>query len=66
MVRNKKIIIAIGGGGFTHKSDEALDEYVVNQVNKSSISLGFLPTASNDNKEKIDLFYKRFKSQKFK
>ena len=35
MVRNKKIIIAIGGGGFTHSSDEDLDEYVINQVNKS-------------------------------
>ena len=26
MVRNKKIIIAIGGGGFTHSSDKDLDE----------------------------------------
>ena len=66
MVRNKKIIIAIGGGGFTHSSDEDLDEYVINQVNKSNINIGFLPTASNDNQEKTDLFYKRFKSQKFK
>ena len=66
MVRNKKIIIAIGGGGFTHSSDEDLDEYVINQVNKSKINIGFLPTASNDNQEKTDLFYKRFKSQKFK
>ena len=66
MVRNKKIIIAIGGGGFTHSSDEDLDEFVINQVNKSKINIGFLPTASNDNQEKIDLFYNRFKSQKFK
>ena len=66
MVRNKKIIIAIGGGGFTHSSDEDLDKYVINQVNKSNINIGFLPTASNDNQEKIDLFYKRFKSQKLK
>ena len=66
MVRNKKIIIAIGGGGFTHSCDEDLDEYVINQVNKSKINIGFLPTASNDNQEKTDLFYKRFKSQKFK
>ena len=55
MVRNKKIIIAIGGGGFTHSSDEDLDEFVINQVNKSKINIGFLPTASNDNQEKIDL-----------
>ena len=60
MVRNKKIIIAIGGGGFTHSSDEDLDEFVINQVNKSKINIGFLPTASNDNQEKIDLFYNRF------
>ncbi len=65
MVRNKKVIIAIGGGGFTHKSDEDLDEYVVNRINKSNINIGFLPTASNDNQEKTDLFYERFKSQKF-
>ena len=60
MVRNKKIIIAIGGGGFTHSSDEDLVEFVINEVNKSKINFGFLPTASNDNQEKIDLFYNSF------
>ncbi len=66
MVRNKKKIIAIGGGGFTHRSDKDLDDYVINQVNKSIIEIGFLATASNDDQVRIDLFYNRFKSQNLK
>ena len=58
MVRNKKIIIAIGGGGFTHTSDEDLDEYVVNQVNKSNINIGFLPTAAMIIKKRPIFFIK--------
>ena len=48
MVRNKKKIVVVGGGGFTHKSDKDLDDFVLNQVNKSDIEIGFLPTASDD------------------
>ena len=40
MVRNKKKIIVVGGGGFTHKSDKDLDDFVINQVNKSNIDIG--------------------------
>ena len=66
MVRNKKKIVVVGGGGFTHKSDKDLDDFVLNQVNKSDIEIGFLPTASDDDIEKTDLFYQRFQSKNLK
>ena len=55
MVRNKKII-SIGGGGFTHNTDKSLDQFVLNQVNLKKFKIGFLPTASKDNKEKLKVF----------
>ena len=60
MGRNKKKIIAIGGGGFTHETDESLDQFVLNQSNIKNFKIGFLPTASRDAQKNIDLFYKRF------
>ena len=57
MNNNTKKIIAIGGGGFTHKSDPILDKFVIDQCKNKQIKFGFLPTASEDNKEKINLFY---------
>ena len=57
MDRNKKKIISIGGGGFTHETDEDLDQFVVNQLNVKNFKIGFLPTASKDDKKKVDLFY---------
>ena len=62
MDRNKKKIITIGGGGFTHGTDESLDQFVLNQLRVKNFKIGFLPTASNDNINKIDLFYKRFEN----
>ena len=57
MGQNQKKIIAIGGGGFTHRSDEVLDKFVIDQCKKKQINFGFLPTASEDNKDKICLLY---------
>ena len=37
MDRNKKKIISIGGGGFTHETDESLDEYVLKKANLKNI-----------------------------
>ncbi len=65
MARNK-IIIAVGGGGFTHSEDFSLDEFIINQKNLVNYNLGFLPTASKDDKYKTDLFYKRFENYKIK
>ena len=53
----KKKIVAIGGGGFTHKTDPELDLFILSQSKKKKIKLGFLPTASKDDEEKIKRFY---------
>ena len=58
----KKKIIAIGGGSFTHQADESLDQFVVDQSKKTNNKIGFLATASNDDKKKISLFYNRFEN----
>ena len=55
MDRNKKKIISIGGGGFTHETDESLDQFVLSKLNTKNFKIGFLPTASKDNQKKIDL-----------
>ena len=56
-------IVAIGGGGFTHESDNTLDQFFLDQCSKKKIKLGFLATASKDDKEKINLFYKKFENK---
>ena len=66
MNKIKKKIIAIGGGGFTHKSDPALDEFVISQCKKDKIRFGFLPTASKDDPVKIDNFYQELKQYDLK
>ena len=52
MVSIIKKIISIGGGGFTHKTDKTLDQFVLNQCNKNHFKIGFLATASKDDKKK--------------
>ena len=61
----EKKIIAIGGGGFTHQLDESLDQFVIDQLKKTNIKMGFLGTASKDDEKKISLFYKRFENTEF-
>ncbi len=56
-------IVAIGGVGFTHESDDTLDQFFLDQCSKKKIKLGFLATASKDDKEKINLFYKKFENK---
>ena len=51
--RNKKKIISIGGGGFTHETDESLDQFVLSQLSIESFKIGFLPTASKDNQKNV-------------
>ena len=57
-------IIAIGGGGFTHQLDESLDQFVIDQSKKTKNKIGFLATASKDDENKINLFYKRYQNTK--
>ena len=59
-------IIAIGGGGFTHELDKNLDQFVLDQSKKEFNKLGFLATASKEDKYKINLFYRRFEDTKSK
>ena len=47
-----KYIFAIGGGGFTHRKDKSLDNFILSIKNKEILKIGFLPTASKDNYEK--------------
>ena len=63
MEKITKKIIAIGGGGFTHESDDTLDQFFLDQCSKKKIKLGFLATANKDDKEKINLFYKKFENK---
>ena len=63
MLKLKKKIIVIGGGGFTHQSDKDLDDFVINQSAKKNKKIGFLATASKNDKTKINLFYKRFENK---
>ena len=56
-------IVAIGGGGFTHESDDTLDQFFLDQCSKKKIKLGFLATASKDDIKKISLFYKKFENK---
>ncbi len=65
MNKVEKKIIAIGGGGFTHQLDESLDKFVLDQSKKIKNKIGFLATASKDDKNKINLFYKRFENIKY-
>jgi peptidase E len=58
----EKKIIVIGGGGFTHQLDENLDQFVIDQSKKSKNKIGFLATASKDDENKINLFYKRYQN----
>ena len=63
MEKITKKIIAIGGGGFTHESDDTLDQFFLDQCSKKKIKLGFLATASKDDVKKISIFYKKFKNK---
>ena len=60
MSKIEKKIIAIGGVGVSPESDKELDNFIINHSKKMKNNIGFLGTASKDDKEKINKFYKRF------
>ena len=60
MSKIEKKIIAIGGVGVTPESDESLDHFILNQLKKIKNNIGFLGTASKDDNEKVEKFYKKF------
>ncbi|WP_106769846.1 Type 1 glutamine amidotransferase-like domain-containing protein [Paenibacillus faecalis] len=56
-----KQIIAMGGGGFSMEPDNLLlDEYVLAQSSKKSPKVCFIPTASGDQDNYVERFYKAF------
>jgi peptidase E len=58
----EKKIIAIGGVGISPESDKKLDLYILSHSKKTENDIGFLATASKDDDEKINKFYKRFEN----
>ncbi len=56
-------IIAMGGGGFSMEPENLLlDQYILNQVKKDLPKVCFVPTASGDQTNYIDRFYRAFKT----
>ncbi len=53
-------VIAIGGGGFTHAADPAMEDFILAQVADPRPRIGFVGTASRDDPEKIARFHQRF------
>lgn len=59
-----KQIIALGGGGFSMEPENPLlDQYILQQSNKSLPKLCFLPTASGDADNYITRYYNFFDKQ---
>ncbi|MCM3781525.1 peptidase E [Neobacillus mesonae] len=57
-----KQIIAMGGGGFSMEPDNLLlDQYILQQANKKTPKVCFVPTASGDADNYVDRFYEAFK-----
>ncbi|MEN8659294.1 MAG: Type 1 glutamine amidotransferase-like domain-containing protein [Marivita sp.] len=53
-------IIAIGGGGFTHDTFPELDDFCLNQTNRSNPQIAYIGTANHDDPAKIARFKSRF------
>jgi len=58
--QNSPVVIAIGGGGFTHESDPELEDFVLAQCKATQPRIGYIGAASRDNTDRINLFYQRF------
>ena len=53
-------VIAIGGGGFTHQADPAMEDFIIAASGCPRPRIGFIGTASGDDPVKITRFYERF------
>jgi len=53
-------LIAIGGGGFTHDVDPAMEDFILAQSRRALARVGFIGTASGDDPHKIGRFHERF------
>ena len=58
-----KQIIAMGGGGFSMEPENlSLDQYIINQSERKSPRICFLPTASGDSQSYVQRFYDAFQT----
>ncbi|RPK07486.1 Peptidase E [Bacillus subtilis] len=58
-----KQIIAMGGGGFSMEPENlSLDQYIINQLERKSPHICFLPTASGDSQSYVQRFYDAFQT----
>ena len=55
-------VIAIGGGGFTHGADPAIEDFILAQFAGLRPRIGFIGIASRDDPVKIARFHQRFAS----
>ncbi len=53
-------VIAIGGGGFTHEADSAMEDFILAQVPSARPRIGFIGAASRDDPVKTTRFHQRF------
>jgi len=60
MSKNKKQIIAIGGGRMRLNETRIIDEYIAGLTNKKKSRIVFFPTASFDLEEYIEVFRKTY------
>lgn len=60
----KRQIIAMGGGGFSMEPENPLlDNYILEQSDKTKPNICFIPTASGDSEGYITRFYNAFKNK---
>jgi dipeptidase E len=58
---DERLILALGGGGFTMEpTNPLLDDYVLSLAQSREARILFLPTASGDTTTQINAFYARF------
>ena len=60
MIPEPSRLIAIGGGGFTHDADPAMEDFILAQTGSTMARVGFIGTASADDPHKIGRFHERF------
>ncbi len=53
-------LFAVGGGGFTHEADPAMEDFLLAQLPVALPHVGFVGTASRDDPVKIARFHARF------
>jgi dipeptidase E len=59
-MQNTPRLIAIGGGGFTHGADSAMEDFILAQCGGARARIGFIGTASGDEPAKVRQFHVRF------